>query len=77
MGRTSDLKGACTGDQSFVFDRVFGCAEAVAEGVLDLLDRMCVWAFDEECDGFGFFDVFDKGVFFFAESVFVHEACPA
>jgi len=35
-----------------------------------------VGSFDEQRHGFGVFDVFDKGVFFFAEGVFVDEPSP-
>ena len=35
---------------------------------------MGIGPFDEESDGFGVFDFFDEGVFFFAERVFVDEA---
>jgi len=43
---------------------------------LNLLKGVSVGSFDEQCHGFGIFDVFDKGVFFFAKGVFVDEPSP-
>jgi len=71
MGCTGDLKGPRSGDDTAVFDCVFHSAETVADGVLELGYGVSVGSLDEEGDGFGGSDVFDVGVFFFTEGLFV------
>jgi hypothetical protein len=65
------LEGSCTRDHGAVFDGVFDGSETVSDGILDLGDGVCVGAFDDQGYGFGVLNVFDVGVFFFAEGLFV------
>jgi hypothetical protein len=68
---TRNFKGAGPGDHATVFEGVFHGAEPVADSVLELGYGVGVGTLDDEGDGFGGRDVFDVGVFFFAEGLFV------
>ena len=75
--RRRDLERARAGDERLVLERVLDRAQAVAERVLGLLDRVRVRALDEERDGLGVLDLLDEGEFLLAEGVLVDEASPA
>ena len=77
VGSTCNLERTGAGDERLVFDCILDGAQAVAQCVLCALDGVRVRALDEQGDALGFFDILDKGEFFFAEGVFVHEARPA
>ena len=64
-------------NECLVLERILHRTKAVTKGVLRLLDRMWVWPLDEKRYAFGILDILDERVLLLAESVLVHETCPA
>ena len=76
MRRARDLKRTGTRYERGVFDTVLDGAQTVAQRVLDLLRRVCVWALDEQRHALGVLHFVHEREFLFAERVFVHESSP-
>ena len=72
-----DLERARAGEERLVLERVLDRAQAVAERVLGLLDRVWVGALDEERHALRVLDVLHERELLLAQRVLVHEPGPA
>lgn len=73
MSWVGEFECICIGNNRVVFDGVFDGMEIVLKSILNLGYGMCVGIFNEYGNGFWFFYIFYKSVFFFIKSVFVNK----